>query len=411
MPADQRSQGKTDRTPDDEDAKGHCRCLSQVAMGVPPRNPLHSAVSNRATFVNDSHLLRDVRQRGVIHASETVRHIFDAHGLNRAPPRRKNGAPYHTRRGHRPKAPGQRTFWRDWGGPTGRGAPGRIRTCDLSAPEARRSIQLSYGRVRTGRSVSERTTACAGRSQCTGTSEPRATARARHNATPTSREASPPDRCATPARSAARPPGRRPPPARPRQWQRPTGRAGSRRTAGPAGPGRARAGDAAPATTPGAAAHAACAYDQPHDGRRRRAERQPDADLAPPPLDQPRHQAIEADAAQHQSDSAEPGGGRSRHAGRQQFAARWSSIVRGKKPTTPGPTRSRTSCTATSVRRGSGWLRVALVAALAGVVLALPFQLTLGERALERAVAAEHASTHGAGVASSSAAQSSVVGW
>ena len=47
----------------------------------------------------------------------------------------------------------------------------------------------------------------------------------------------------------------------------------------------------------------------------------------------------------------------------------------------------------------SGWLRVALVAALAGVVLALPFQLTLGERALDRAVAAEHASTHGAGVA------------
>jgi cytochrome bd-type quinol oxidase subunit 2 len=47
----------------------------------------------------------------------------------------------------------------------------------------------------------------------------------------------------------------------------------------------------------------------------------------------------------------------------------------------------------------SGWLRVALVAALGGVVLALPFQLMLGEAVLDRAVAAEHASAHGAGVA------------
>ena len=47
----------------------------------------------------------------------------------------------------------------------------------------------------------------------------------------------------------------------------------------------------------------------------------------------------------------------------------------------------------------SEWLRVALVAALGGVVLALPFQLTLGEAVLDRAVAAEHGSAHGAGVA------------
>lgn len=43
----------------------------------------------------------------------------------------------------------------------------------------------------------------------------------------------------------------------------------------------------------------------------------------------------------------------------------------------------------------SGWLRIALIAAVAGVVLALPVQLTLGERALDRAVEIEQASaTH-----------------
>ena len=67
-----------------------------------------------------------------------------------------------------------------------------------------------------------------------------------------------------------------------------------------------------------------------------------------------------------------------------------SSMTGGTLPTLP----------VTSARlTPSGWLRVALLAALAGVVLALPFQLTLGEGALDRAVAAEQASTHGAGVA------------